>query len=431
MATTNTVTETIRTTARRSLILTLCATLIAGLLSVFLGASASAATTPTYLGTLSTKPEQAQTESNAGIKIAMVELSWAKYETAPGVFDKNYENIIKWRVNSLKAAGMKITLGLGLHYTPQWIKDLPNGKFIAQDGTVSSEANVVFNQTIRTYAEEYFARADTALRFEDFWSVRVNSGARSEVMFPSGGKYWAFDTNAQNGPAKPPTMATNPLPGWKPGTTGKTQAQVTSWLNWYVGALADVARWQATAVRNLGFTGYIEVLTPGIGVLNYQIPALTAANLPNGNLGIGVAWGILYSKMVGIPNVVAHVTSVADGSKSNAGCTTADRSVPLDSSATTQFSATAWISRIADEYGFGKSGENPGLPGTTDPRRAFYLDPSPTGMMAVAVGQARSCGFKSFYWAHDDNFWNGLLDFNTYAAYDTTGGAVPPNAPTS
>jgi hypothetical protein len=49
-------------------------------------------------------------------------------------------------------------------------------------------------------------------------------------------------------------------------------------------------------------------------------------------------------------------------------------------------------------------------------------------MMAVAVGQARSCGFKSFYWAHDDQFWNGLLKLSTYAGYSTTGGAVPPNA---
>ena len=132
-------------------------------------------------------------------------------------------------------------------------------------------------------------------------------------------------------------------------------------------------------VRGFGFRGYIQVVTPGIGVLNNKLPSLAATNLPNGTLGAGAAWGILYAKMVGIPNVVAYDSSMADGSKNNTGCTAADTSIALDAPATTNFSAAAWIARIADEYGFGKSGENPGLPAVTDPTLAFYLDPSAAG----------------------------------------------------
>ena len=206
---------------------------------------------------------------------------------------------------------------------------------------------------------------------------------------------------------------------------------MNQWADWYIGALADTARWQATVVRSYGFRGYIQVITPGIGVLNNKIPGLVATNLPNGTLGVGAAWGVLYSKMVGIPNVVAHVSSMADGSKNNAGCTTNDLSIPLDSPLTTNFSATAWISRVADEYGFGKSGENPGIPAVGDPKRAFYLDTSATGMLAVTVAQARSCGFQTVYWAHDDPFWNGLMPVSSLLSYTTPSAPLPANAPAS
>ena len=133
--------------------------------------------------------------------------------------------------------------------------------------------------------------------------------------------------------------------------------------------------------------------------------------------------------MVGISNVVAYDSSMADGSKNNTGCTAADAAVALDSSATTNFSAAAWIARIADEYGFEKSGENPGLPAIGDPKRAFYLDPSAQGMMAVTVAQAQSCGFQSVYWAHDDSIWNGLMPLSQLLAYTTPSFPAPNDAP--
>jgi hypothetical protein len=433
--TTKDITDTIahaaprRRAARSVSLMVTFMTIIFGMASLIVAPAAGADTTTLAIGTLGTNPDHAAEESAGGVKVAMMELNWGKYETARGVFNVTYENQMKTRLAQLKAAGMKVTLGLGLHFTPDWVKNQPNGRFVAQDGTVSTEANLVFNNNLRVLAQEYFVRANAALRFSDFWAVRVTSGAKSEVLYPQGGKYWAFDVNAQNGPNLPASMAVNPFPGWLPGTAGLTAPQMTQWVNWYVGALADTARWQANAVRNFGFTGYIQVVTPGIGVLNSKIPSLVASNLPNGTLGVGAAWAILYSKMVGIPNVVAYDSSMADGSKNNTGCTAADAAVALDSSATTNFSAAAWIARIADEYGFEKSGENPGLPAIGDPKRAFYLDPSAQGMMAVTVAQAQSCGFQSVYWAHDDSIWNGLMPLSQLLAYTTPSFPAPNDAP--
>lgn len=36
--------------------------------------------------------------------------------------------------------------------------------------------------------------------------------------------------------------------------------------------------------------------------------------------------------------------------------------------------------------------------------------------MAVALAQARACGFTVFHWAHDTNLWGGIVPFTTYAS---------------
>ena len=37
-------------------------------------------------------------------------------------------------------------------------------------------------------------------------------------------------------------------------------------------------------------------------------------------------------------------------------------------------------------------------------------------MMATAIGQAQSCGFQVYYWAHDIHLWDGTLPFSLYAS---------------
>ena len=401
--------------------------LVASLLTTMAGTSSAEATQP-WVGTLETIPSSAADESAAGVKVAMMELNWSKYEPSPGVFSVSYENDIKSKLAALKAAGMQVTLGLGLHYTPTWVKNLPGGKLVDQNGKVSSEANFIFNSNVRKEANDYLARADAALDFSTIWAIRVTSGSTGQLTYPEGGTYWAFDANAQNGAALPATVGRNPLPGWKPGTAGHTTAELAQWTDWYLGALADTARWEASTVRGLGFDGYVEVLTPGVGVYDRKLSTWYAGNLPNGVLGVGAAWGVIYKKLADIPHLVANISTTADGSQSNVGCSATDRAEPLNGPNTVWWSSARWISRVADEYGIGKVGGNPGY---STGNSAAYSNTGPTGMMATVMGMARSCGYSGLYWAHDDKFYNGTLPLSALAAYTSPTATVPANAPGS
>ena len=184
------------------------------------GSPVSAATPAMFLGTLGTSPVHARQESAAGIKVAMMELSWRAYEPRRGVFDTAYEREMLARLTKLRNAGMQVTLGLGLHFAPAWAAAIPNSHLVDQTGKVSTELDFVFNSNVRAAATVYLKRVNRALHFSSFWAVRMTSGSRSEVLYPSGGHYWAFGVNAQNGSAMPKTMGRNPFPGWKPGRPG-------------------------------------------------------------------------------------------------------------------------------------------------------------------------------------------------------------------
>ena len=83
----------------------------------------AAATPTTAIATLGTNPDKAAQESAGGVKVAMMELNWKNYEPQQGVFNTTYEQQMKTRYAALKAAGMRVTLGLGLHFTPTWVRD--------------------------------------------------------------------------------------------------------------------------------------------------------------------------------------------------------------------------------------------------------------------------------------------------------------------
>lgn len=401
------------------------------------GASAAAsattpATTPAapFLATLGTRPDTAAAESAAGVKVGMVELNWNKYEPQRGVYDTVYVGMIRQRIAAMKAAGMRVTLGVGLHFAPAWALAMTNSRLVDQHGTRSSELNLVFNVQMRYEANHYFDRIDADLGFENFWAVRITSGTMGEVLYPEGGSYWAFDPNAQNGRDMPASMRRNPVPGWKPGTPGPSTDKVDSWARWYVAALADTANWQIQKYRLRGFTGYYQVLTPGFGLTPNKLRNEVARNLPDGVAGVGAVWGELYKDLPDKRNVVAYVTSIADGSGGNDSCTPADRSVALTAPDVAWWSATRWISRVADENGLGKAGENPGYRPTT-PFDARYRDVSATGLVADTMRQASTCGLSTVYWAHDDQFHGStqVLPLSAFTRYAATGSAVPAAAP--
>src|SRR5262249_48586029 len=282
---------------------------------------------PFAFGTLGTQPERVAEESRRGVTVAMMELSWATYEPAEGAFNTEYGQDLRRRLDTLRGRGMQVTLGLGLHSTPAWVLGLPDSRLVNQRGETSADVNLVFNQALRLKAEHYIAQVDRDLGLKSFWAVRLTSGGNPEVLYPGGGGYWAYDRNAQNGPGRPPTMAPNPLPGWRPGDRSVSTAQVRRWADWYVHGLDDVVGWQMRLITSLGFRGYFQLLTPGGGTRPDGYERDVAGYLPAGVTGAGAVWHRFYADLPDKRNVVAYVSSLADGSGRDDSCAAGDRAV--------------------------------------------------------------------------------------------------------
>jgi hypothetical protein len=355
-------------------------------------------------GTLLPVLEVIDEEAGAGVSAAVVELGWGRFEPEDGEFDEDFIESVRSEIDALRAAGRTVTLDLAIHYAPDWLLDEPDSRLVDDQGNTGDGPNLIFNQRVRDAAMDYFRHVAVGLDLDE------------EVFYPSNGHYWAFDDNAQNGPDLPPSMEPNPAPGWRPGTGDLSPEQVREWADWYVGALDDVVEWQMNVWTSLGFRNSFEVLTPGSGVRPRQYEEAIREGLPPGLLGAGGAWHVFYSRLPRDPRIIAYVSSVADRSGGNDSCTPEDGSVALDSPSAESWSATRWISRVAREYGYPVSGENPGS-GQPGSFGDYYGDLSPRGMMASAVRQARDCGFDTFYWAHDRQLWDGTVPFEAYAEH--------------
>ena len=378
-------------------------------------AAAHAAAGPAW-GTLDTQAATAATEAAAGVGMAMFEFNWAAYEPAQGKFTASYMTAMKAQLKAYQAAGMKVTLGLGLQFAPAWALALNNGTYIDQAGAAApAAADLVFSAAVRNAAAAYLAKIAANMPLTQFWAIRLGDAAGAgEMLYPGDGAYYAFTPSALTGTGLPAGMTRNPDPSWKPGTPGLTPAQITAWITWYVGGLDNLTGWEMTTLAGDGFTGYYQTLTPGSGTRPDQLTADENANLPDdGTTGVGAVWQLYYANLPSKTDVIAYISSVADNSGGNDLCTAADNTQPLASPALDAWSATRWITRIANQDGLPVAGENPGLnlPASLD---TFYTNTSSTGMMAAAIAQARSCGLAAFYWAHDIHLWDGTIPFTDY-----------------
>jgi hypothetical protein len=378
-------------------------------------AAARAATAPIW-GTLDTQTATAATEAAAGIGMAMFEFNWAAYEPTQGKFTASYMTAMKAELKAYQAAGMKVTLGLGLQDPPAWALALNNGTYIDQAGAPApGAADLVFSASVRSAAATYLGAINASMPLSQFWAIRLGDAAGDgEMLYPGTGTYYAFTPSALTGSGLPAGMTKNPDPAWKPGTPGLTPAQITTWITWYVGGLDNLTGWEMTTLGALGFKGNYETLTPGSGTRPDQLTADENANLPDdGTTGVGAVWQLYYANLPAKTNVIAYISSVADQSGGNDLCTPTDDAQPLASPALDAWSATRWITRIASQYGLPVAGENPGLnlPASLD---TFYTNTTATGMMAAAVAQARSCGLVAYYWAHDVHLWDGTIPFTDY-----------------
>jgi hypothetical protein len=370
----------------------------------------------TLFGTLDSQTSTASTEKKDGISVAMFELNWASFEPSAGVFNASYMATMRSYLQAFRAAGMRVTLGLGLEDTPSWVFGLPDGRYVNEHGDSSAEADFVYSAAVRQAAAAYLAKVAADLPLSDFWAIRLTSGGDVEMLYPPGGTYWAFGNSAMTGAGLPATMTPNPFPGWRPGQPGLTAAQIDRWVNWYVGGLDNVTNWQMHILSGLGYAGFYQLITPGSGTRPDVLSAEERQHLPDGITGVGAVWNRYYALLPDKTKVVAYVSSVADESGTDDSCQPGDDKLPLTSSAMDSWSATRWISRIAASAGLLLAGENAGysMPVGLDFQ---YTNIGSTGMMADAVRQAVSCKFQVFYWAHDVNLWNGTVPYALYVGY--------------
>jgi len=387
-----------------------------GGLALVLSFNAHASTPPgvPLWGTLDTQTNTAAAEDKAGVTMAMFEFNWASFEPGKGQFSASYLATMRSELAAYQAAGQRVTLGLGTQNAPSWVFSLANSTYIDQDGNVSTEADWVFSAAVRSAAKVYFNKIAADFPLTDFWAIRITSGGDPEMLYPGGGTYWAFNPSALSGKGLPAGIKANPFPTWTPGTAGLTPAQITTWVNWYIGGLDNVTNWQMKKLSGLGFTGYYETVTPGSGTRPDDLTQTEQANLSNdGTTGVGAVWNLYYAMLPNKVNVIAYISSVADQSGGNDSCEASDASLPLTDTAMDSWSAPRWISRIAVANSLLVSGENPGyeLPSSLD---SFYTNTSSAGMMADAIRIAKSCNFTVFYWAHDVHLWDGTLPFSLY-----------------
>jgi hypothetical protein len=367
-----------------------------------------------FLGTLLSDPGRASQEHAAGVTWAELELGWDAYEPGDGVFDATYAAAAKVKLQTFRAAGQQVVLGVGLQYPPAWVFNYPNSRFVNQYGDASGQVNLVFNGVLRGKAEQYISRVMSDLGPQNVAAVRIGSGGNVETLYPDewigshSNSYWAFDANAQGW---------MPMPGWKPGQTSYNGAPVgvdavTRWYSAYLDALAGTANWQISTYTQAGFGGWFHILFPGQGVrpLDYRDAMNNYLNGvgDNGTVGRGAAWDQLTDRLdKSSGRVVLYISSLADGSGWDDTCQPVDRQVSRTDPQIGLWSAARWVSYNADRYGLGKSGENPGRADT----QSYGL-----GMARSAIAQARACGMQGVFWAHDRELYDagsgvGLPDY--------------------
>lgn len=355
-------------------------------------------------GTLLSDPRRAPDLYAKGVRRVHLELGWDLYEPQPGRYSATYAAAVRAKIRRWREFGLRVTLGPGLQYPPDWALALPGGRYVDQTGQQADELNLVFARAVRERAAEYLARIHRDLDLNTFDAIRIGAGGNIELLYPDSrgqNRYWAYDTGAQGGAGRATSVAPCPFPGWHPGQATITTAQTRQWYDWYLDALADAARWQAEQGRALGYAGRVELLMPGVGTRPGQLAAEVAARFAGSaerhTTARGAAWHLLVERLHDLPGLVVYCSSVADSSGGDDVATAADRVVQRDDARIERWSAARWLGYNADRYGLRKCGENPGRIDSKDYGLA---------MLDSALAQMVAGEWEGFYWAHETELYD-------------------------
>lgn len=365
-----------------------------------------------------------------GADRGMVELSWARLQpTGPGTaFDATESATIVQRITNMKAAGLSVTIGPGLHFEPAWVFTAGgdavlwrnvDGVKIKGDG-----GNYVFSQQMRAWHRDYLQRVAAMLGGLSGVSGWRVTGGRPELMYPqslddgsAGSDWWCYDTAATTGVGLAEGMTPMPFPAVIPSTLNRPEAERRANAEWYVDGLRRYADWHMDVVDGLGFTGVFHIPAPGVGIrpseFRSDIVGTSTYALPRSSrLAQGVAWYRIFAALTlttarPATRVMPWCTDIAKYGQANGVPQPGDLTVPLAETDTTvnSWASPRLLARIAAARAMPVGGENPGRTYVTPAGNTstLYTDDydSPTGMVLRVAEIVRNqvYPFAEFGWA--------------------------------
>jgi len=361
------------------------------------------------IGSLQMTPARAVADRQAGITVAVLSVSWDRLEPEAGKWSLDAVAKLRGEIAAFRAAGMQISLDLGLQYPPAWVFTLPDSRFknqygdaYAGDNPGSNGFNTVFVQANRDRVASYVARFFQEFG-TDFQSVRLGWGYYGELTFPlhrfnakpagmeRSNCYWGFDDLAQGRkPGLPPGIPACPVAGWNPGDPSPS-GEAGTFLDWYLGAMQNFHDWQISLVRKQ-FPGRLCMMYPSWGIRPGWKEAAVAGGLAgataperNGEIPRGYDFA-RFIQGIRDPEVVVYCTWI------DAATSPADADHGTDPAA---WSPVRYLSALAREHrpALAVWGEN------TGPGRKAALD--------LSFRRAQDCGLLGLVWAFDPQLHDG------------------------
>jgi hypothetical protein len=370
-------------------------------------AAISTAANPAY-GVLIANPTYQSPDFHAGVRLAVISLSWSQWEPTAGSFSPSYLAQEAKIVAGYRNAGFTVGVNLGLNYAPAWVMAMPAAHLVDQRGALSATANFEFNDGVRKAANVYINGVVNVLGPVSYYTIGTSD--RSEALYPttSSGQWWAFDANAQ-GKANGLTtgQVPTPLPGWVPGAStyqGQTltTAQVQGWYDWYQNGLISSLAWEMRTLRSAGFTGSFQLQLVGDGanpwVYSHRVAAYLAPQTYDAysTLNAGAVYQAMLSRLPDLTGLVVDVTSVGDmsGSPADNSCLSSDSGVSMSDAQVNKWSSIRWLTYLAGQHGLPVIGESTGQ--------------NSAAQMTHDIALMTACGLIGLQWAFDAQLYDGV-----------------------
>ncbi|MEX5297363.1 hypothetical protein RCG67_01120 [Kocuria sp. CPCC 205292] len=287
----------------------------------------------------------------AGVNAAVLPVRWSQLETGPNQIDLAYLSEVINRHEAMLASGIKVIIDPGFQYVPDHIFDIPDSRFVNQDGEIwragpgENIVDPVFNPAVRAAYATHLNRLGRIFEDREIYAVRVGGLIRGELGYPVGktpGRYWMYSEAAK---------ASMPVPNWRPGTGSTVEARFM--LDHYLDSLTKYSEWLVNGISDAFPQAYqYQVLLPSWGVrpgaLEEQINQLGQPTISeSGRRGIeaGLDWARTIPALANNPKV-AFSSTWADAASQGSG---AQYQAPM-----------LYIASLSRPYGSALLGENTG-----------------------------------------------------------------------